>query len=194
MHKLDTILFRMRHLGVLSYLRCQYLRLLGATIGTGSKIGRVQTTWPHQLSIGANCLIEHGVKFKYDGPWRRGPSIVIGDNVFIGYETEFNIQGGVAVGSDSLIASGVRIIDHNHGMALGEIIRSQTYASEPITLGMDCWIGVNAVILAGVSIGDGAVIGAGAVVTRDVPAREIWGGVPARKIGVRCATPDRTDG
>jgi acetyltransferase-like isoleucine patch superfamily enzyme len=55
----------------------------------------------------------------------------------------------------------------------------------PITIEDDVWIGVNAVILKGVTIGKGAIIGAGAVVTKFVPPYEIWGGIPAKKIGQR---------
>lgn len=56
---------------------------------------------------------------------------------------------------------------------------------EPIVIVADVWIGANAVILRGVTIGRGAIVAAGAVVTRSVPEFEIWGGVPAKKLGVR---------
>lgn len=59
------------------------------------------------------------------------------------------------------------------------------YPQKRTTIGNDVWIGCDVTIIAGVHVGDGAVIGAGAVVTRDIPPYEIWGGVPARKIGAR---------
>ena len=55
----------------------------------------------------------------------------------------------------------------------------------PIVLENNVWLGVNAVVLKGVTIGSGAIVGAGAVVTKSVPAGEIWAGIPARKIGER---------
>ena len=84
-----------------------------------------------------------------------------------------------------MIASGVRFIDHNHGIGAGSLIREQRGAEAAIEIGRDCWIGVNAVILKGVKINDGAIIGAGSVVTKSVPSLEIWAGVPAKRIGSR---------
>jgi acetyltransferase-like isoleucine patch superfamily enzyme len=77
----------------------------------------------------------------------------------------------------------VSIRDHDHRFDDPNIpIVDQGYVTSPIRIGRDCWIGCNAVILKGVSIGDGAVIAAGAVVTKDVPPRCLAGGVPARII------------
>lgn len=56
---------------------------------------------------------------------------------------------------------------------------------KPIKVGHHCWLGTGAIILQGVSIGDGAVVAAGAVVTKDIPSYEVWGGVPARYIRKR---------
>ncbi len=106
---------------------------------------------------------------------------MIGDRVFVGRGCEFNICKHLTIGDDSLIASDVKIIDHDHGKSLDSLISRQPAIESPIRIGRDVWIGVNSVILKGVSIGDGAIIGAGSVVTRSVPAGEIWCGVPARK-------------
>ena len=56
---------------------------------------------------------------------------------------------------------------------------------KPIEIGHHCWIGTGAIVLQGVKIGDGAVVAAGAVVTKDIPANEVWGGVPAKYIKKR---------
>jgi acetyltransferase-like isoleucine patch superfamily enzyme len=64
-------------------------------------------------------------------------------------------------------------------------IRLQGYTGAPIDIGCDVWIGCHVTILPGVTIGDGAIIAAGAVVNKNVPSFEIWGGVPARKLGER---------
>jgi acetyltransferase-like isoleucine patch superfamily enzyme len=70
-------------------------------------------------------------------------------------------------------------------MGKSQLINQQKHTSEPINIGNDVWIGANSTILKGVNIGDGAVIAAGAVVTKDVGAYTIVAGVPARKIGER---------
>ena len=104
----------------------------------------------------------------------------LGNRVEINNFSIVNGTGGVDIGDDTLIGPGVRIISYQHLFAAGQTIRSQPSEGKPIRIGCDCWIGTNAIILAGVTIGDGAVIGAGAVVTRDIPANVIAVGVPAR--------------
>lgn len=161
------------------------LRMLGARIGSGVRCNGWYVTWPHKINIGKCCTIEHNVYFKFDGPYVAGSAIDIGSHVFVGAGTEFNIVSRIEIGDDSLIASGCHFIDHDHGLVVGQNFRSQSCASSPIRIGRDVWIGARAVILKGVRIEDGAVIGAGSVVTRTVPSNEIWAGCPARKIGVR---------
>ena len=77
---------------VASYLRCNKLRLVGMKIGKNTVLSHCHLTWPHQVQLGNKCLIEHGVYFHYDGIYSEGPSIVIGNNVFVGNHTEFNID------------------------------------------------------------------------------------------------------
>ena len=170
---------------ICSFLRKQWLRLLGMKIGEGSNIPGIYITWPHQVSIGRNCRLEHGIFFKFDGIWRRNTSIKIGDNVFIGSFCEFNIRKNIVIGNNSLIASGCRFIDHDHGVALGALMREQPGPEKSIVIGKDVWLGCNVIVLKGVEIGDGAVVAAGGVVTKSILSNEIWGGVPARKIGER---------
>jgi len=154
-------------------------------IGSGTRLGFVSITWPHQVIVGSNCLIESGVVFKFDGIYETRGRIRLGNSVFVGSGTEFNIQGSIRVGDDTLIASGCRFVDHNHGITHTGLIREQRGTVAPIVIGSNVWIGVNAVVLEGVVIGDGSIIAAGAVVNRAVGENEIWGGVPARKIGSR---------
>ena len=170
-------------------LRTAWWRTLGMQIGPGTLLPKVHVTWPHQVSLGASCTLEHDIYFKYDGIWAPGPSIVIRDRVFIGFGCEFNVRRRLEIGSDCLIASGCKFIDHDHGTARGEIpMREQTAGAEAeIILEEDVWLGVNVVVLKGVRVGRGAIVAAGAVVTTDVPSHEIWGGVPARRLGERKA-------
>lgn len=103
----------------------------------------------------------------------------LGNRVEINNFSIVNGTGGVDIGDDTLIGPGVRIISYQHRYAAGQTIRSQPTEGKPIRIGRDCWIGANAVLLAGVTVGDGAVVAAGAIVTKDVPSGAIVAGVPA---------------
>lgn len=108
-----------------------------------------------------------------------GKNITVGKNVFINACCHFQDHGGVTIGDGCQIGHNVVFATLNHGLAPEE--RQTTYPA-PIILGRNVWVGSNATILQGVTIGDNAVIGAGAVVTKDVEANTIVGGVPARFI------------
>ena len=108
-----------------------------------------------------------------------GKNITIGKNVFINSDCKFQDQGGITIGDGALIGHGVVLATLNHDM---EPSKRQQLHPAPIVIGKGVWIGANAVITAGVTIGDNAVVAAGAVVTKDVPADSVVGGVPARFI------------
>lgn len=171
--------------GISGFLRKRYYALSGMKVGRFTVLPKIFVTWPHQVTIGNRCLLEHGIHFKFDGIWKPGPSIIIGNDVIIGFGCEFNIRNRIQVGDNTLIASGCKFIDHDHGIGAGELIRNQPGPEIPIKIGRDVWLGCNAVVLKGVEIGDGAVIAAGSVVNRDIPAGEIWAGVPVKRIGQR---------
>ena len=184
----QKICFRARFQpGIGSLVRKLRLRAEGAQIGSGTDIPRLRVTWPHQISLGRECVLEEGIFFKFDGMWKPGPRIVLQDRVFVGRGCEFNIRSGVSIGDNCLIASGCKFIDHNHGMDVDLPMNAQQCPEAPITLESDVWLGVNVVVLKGVRIGRGAVVGAGAVVTKSISDYEIWAGIPARRIGCRAA-------
>lgn len=108
-----------------------------------------------------------------------GKNITFGKDVFINSGCHFQDQGGIEIGDGSLIGHNVVLATINHDLHPANK-RKNHYA--PIHIGSHVWIGSNATILSGVTIGDWAVIGAGAVVTKDVPAYTIVGGVPAKVI------------
>lgn len=169
------------------FFQTLWWRLLGMHVGAGTLLPKVYVTWPHQVSLGAQCTVEQAVYFKYDGIWASGPRLVIDDHVFIGAGCEFNFKRGITIGSHCLIASGCYFIDHDHQSARrGLPMGTQTDGPEaPVILESDVWLGANVVVLKGVTIGQGAIVAAGAVVRDSVPPYEIWGGVPAKKIGDR---------
>lgn len=108
-----------------------------------------------------------------------GKNIIVGENVFINACCHFQDHGGVMIGDGCQIGHNVVFATLNHGLAPEE--RKSTYPA-PIVLGRNVWIGSNATILQGVTIGDNAVVAAGAVVTKDVVANTVVGGVPAKFI------------
>lgn len=108
-----------------------------------------------------------------------GKNITIGRDVFINSGCHFQDQGGIIIGDGSLIGHNVVLATVNHDLN-PKNNRENHYA--PITIGNHVWIGANATVLAGVAIGDWAVVGAGAVVTKDVPSKAVAAGVPARVI------------
>ncbi|WP_165789090.1 acyltransferase [Cryobacterium zongtaii] len=115
-----------------------------------------------------------------------GEGVRIGDRTAIGM---FNViwgQGGIRIGTDCLFGPHVQIFSENHIFdSLTLPIREQGEVRIPTDIGNDVWIGAGVTVLAGCSIGDGAVIAAGSVVTKSVEAGSIMAGVPAKRIGTR---------
>jgi len=108
-----------------------------------------------------------------------GKNITVGEGVFINACCHFQDHGGVTLGDGCQIGHNVVFATLNHALAPER--RKTTYPA-PIVLGRNVWIGSNATILQGVTIGDNAVVAAGAVVTKDVATNTVVGGVPARFI------------
>ena len=107
-----------------------------------------------------------------------GKNITVGENVFINACCHFQDHGGVVIGDGCQIGHNVVFATLNHGLSPED--RKNTYPA-PIVLGKNVWVGSNSTILQGVTIGDNAVVAAGAVVTKDVPA-DVVVGVPAKII------------
>ena len=108
-----------------------------------------------------------------------GKNIHLGKNVFINSCCQFQDQGGIFIGDGCLIGPGSMLATLNHGFAPADR-PNMTHA--PIRIGRGVWMGAHVTVLPGVTIGDNAIIAAGAVVAKDVPADMIVGGVPARVI------------
>jgi acetyltransferase-like isoleucine patch superfamily enzyme len=168
------------------HLALAELRERGQDIHTSATFGpRVQL----RIADEATLRVGPGVEVLHDS-WliaHPGNTLELAERVFVSQHC--TISGDVRIGRDTLIAGFVTIIDANHRFAdTSRPIREQGGTSAPIVVGEDVWIGSNAVILAGVHIGDHAVVAANATVTRDVPDWAVVGGTPARVLR------DRRDG
>lgn len=108
-----------------------------------------------------------------------GKNIKLGKGVFINEGCCFQDQGGIEIGDNTLIGQQVVIATLNHDL---NPARRKNMLPSPVKIGNNVWIGAHATILPGVTIGDNAVVAAGAVVTKDVPANVVVGGVPAKVI------------
>ena len=110
-----------------------------------------------------------------------GQNITVGKQVFINSGCCFQDQGGIEIGDNVLIGQQVIIATLNHDL-LPE--KRANMLPAPVKIGNNVWIGAHATVLSGVTIGDGAVVAAGAVVTKDVPANTVVAGVPAKVIKI----------
>ena len=131
-------------------------------VGRGTWIEpTARITNPRNVSIGARCHINHLGCLQAD----TGAHITIGD--------------------DFLMGPGAMIFTSNYKTSRSAPMRDQERNQRDVTIGNDVWLGSQAVVTAGVRIGDGAIVAAGAVVTRDVPPYAVVGGVPARVLKYR---------
>lgn len=132
------------------------------------------------VSCGQNVVVAQGAILRYP------ENLSVGSNVFINRGTSITARAPISIGDDVLIGPYVIIDsgDHDYQDAT-KSINTQGYLKTPIKIESDIWIGANAVILRGVTLGHGCVVAAGAVVNKSVTPFTVVGGVLARKIG-RC--------
>jgi acetyltransferase-like isoleucine patch superfamily enzyme len=112
----------------------------------------------------------------------------IGDKTVLGQDCTISAYQHVSIGEQCILADRVMLIDFDHNVAEVERpIRVQGIYKRDVRVGSNVWIGFGAQILRGVSVGDNAIVGAGSIVTKDVPANAVVGGAPARLIRMRDA-------
>ena len=134
-----------------------------------------------QIELGRWSWIGHGCKLRcHEGVISIGPKTVLGQ------ECTISAYQHVSIGRECVIADRVMLIDFDHGMVeIERPIRLQGIYKRDVRVGNNVWIGYGACILRGVTVGDNAVIGTSAVVTKDVPDNAVVAGVPARVIRMR---------
>ncbi len=142
------------------------------------------TLAPH-VSVGYGSLII--VASDPHDPEKRG-ALEIGRGTAVNEYCNIRASGStISIGEQCMLAQFVTLVGTNHGMDLGVPMMDQgwSFSKHGIRIGNDVWLGAHVTVLPGITIGDGAVIAAGAVVNRDVGKNEIWAGIPARKIRSR---------
>ncbi len=146
--------------GVAPRLRAECLRLVGLQIG------------PHGLVFAL---------FRLLGGRGASHRLVIGSDCFINADCVFDATARITVGHRVALGHGVLITTSGHDMRFPDR-RAGALEPAPVSIGNGAWIASRSTILPGVTVGEGAVVAAGAVVTRDVPAHTVVGGVPARML------------
>ncbi len=170
----------------------------------------VKIYYPRQLKVGKNfvaergceinCLAGRGVMFGdnvtvgshaivrpsniYGG--EIGEGLIVGDYSNIGPFSYIGCSGMISIGKNVMISPRVSLYAENHNFERTDLpMKEQGVTRSHITIEDDCWIAANAVILAGVTIGQGTIVAAGSIVTKDVPAHSIVAGNPAKVIRSR---------
>lgn len=134
------------------------------------------------LEVGNDCTIQNYAFFQLTLP---SPKVYIGSNTVIGRHCMITAKNLIRIGNNVLMGAYVQVIDTNHGADAGQIIRAQNAKIGEVVIGNDVWIGAGAKVLMDCHIGDGAIIGANAVVTENIPSNAIAVGIPARVIKYR---------
>ena len=155
------------------FLRIDEYAVLDAMGKNGVKIGNHVKIGAHSRVVASGSLLNIG------------EGIEIGDRTSLGEYNRIGGSGGVYIGSDTIFGQFVTVHSENHIFRDPTVpIRLQGTRRNPVRIGSGCWIGAKATILAGVSIGDNAVVAAGSVVTEEVPPRTVVAGVPAKIVRV----------
>lgn len=134
------------------------------------------------LEIGDKVVLGDYVHILLTKP---NPHLYIGREVAIGRYSIISVKDNVSIGPYTLIGQNVQITDNGHTYDRNNLIKYQLSTNKPVKIGYDCWIGSGAKILSGVTIGNGCIIGANSVVTKDIPDYAVAVGCPARVIKYR---------
>ena len=125
-----------------------------------------------------------GLRIGPDVDFGRGRQLQVGNDVCIGRQVQINLNDHVKIGDRSIIGDEVLFYTQDHGHTSKDVVmQKQPYQCAPITIGSDVRIGPRSIILKGVTVGDGAVIEIGSVVTKNVKPGSIVIGIPAKEIG-----------
>ena len=142
---------------------------------------RIEASGGSEIYIGSNVRFHERLRIQAVD----GALIHIADNCYFHHDVSILSHTSITIGDGCLFAAFSYLSDHNHEIKRSAPIQAQGFTTEPLVVGDDVWLGVGATLVKGEMLGDGVVIAARSLVNKTVPAYEIWGGVPAKKLGER---------
>lgn len=171
--------------GLTSRVRIFFYRMLGMKVGRRCRFEAIRARRLSQIEIGSFTALTEGCwLWPLDGPYE-GCRIRIGSNNYFNRNVMIDACGCVEIGDDNMIGPDVYITDSNHMFLPGKTPKEQPMDIGTVKIGNGCWIGVRAIILKDVCLGDGCIVAGGSMVTKSYPAGSIIAGVPARLIDSR---------
>lgn len=158
----------------------------GKTITIGDNV-EINALSQNGIRMGNNVSIHRNSIIECTGVIRQyGEGLVIGNNVGIAQNCFIQVRGTVIIGNDVMFGPGVSIFSEDHGFAdAGTLMLDQPVTRKGVVIGNNVWIGTRAIILDGVTVGEGSIIAAGSIVKNDVPPFSIVAGVPGKVIRSR---------
>jgi acetyltransferase-like isoleucine patch superfamily enzyme len=141
--------------------------------------------WTLSAYLKTNCANFGSCRIAGYGRFASVSGLSIGNNVHINIGANWVCEGGLVIGDNVHISSNCTIYTRNHNSRGKALPYDEINVARPVSIGRNSWIGTNVTILPGTQIGNGVIIGAGAIVHGTVPDLEIWGAAKAGKIGER---------
>ncbi len=167
---------RLRQLARRGYAHAALAAQLQTTLPTSVVVlGRCFVFGTGKIHIGADALLYPDLHLETQGQ----AEIIMGDSVVLSRGVHLVTMAGIEIGPGCMIGEYASLRDANHIRLENVPLRDAGHTARPITLGREVWIGRGVTILGGVTIGDKATVGANAVVTKDIPAGAVYGGIPA---------------
>lgn len=171
--------------GLKSRWRNLYYRTLGVKI-TGyvwMRAIEISRNWP-DIVLEDGVALDKGVVLLCSGP-PQADKLIIRSGTYVNRYTIFDAHQHLEVGRDCMIGPHCYITDADHGTEAGKSVKEQSMKKAPVIIEDEVWLGTNVIVLPGVRIGKGAVVGAGSIVTRDLPSNSVAIGRPAKVLRMR---------
>lgn len=168
------------------FVRLQYLvRMVRYDLLFGKRDGIVAISRGITFGIDTKVRLGARVYLGRNGIFQGPGAVSIGEGAYIGNFFSLNSRERISIGDRCMLGNFVSIVDNNHGTDEACDMIGQPFTTAPVIIERNCWVGEKATILAGVRVGEGSIIAAGSVVTKDVPGNHIVAGVPAKIVRKR---------